>query len=136
MKKKSDSPQAILERKLWQLCREVAQKLWPDPVKCYTCGAGPLEGSNKQLGHFVRNSTAGAFLRYDMRILRWQCGGCNKWKNGNEGEYAIRLLRDHGPEYLLQIQQDKNRITKATDRYLEQVSFYERVLSGEEKMDL
>lgn len=131
LKKKSKFSQAKLERELWQLCRKVAEKrskLSYGVIYCFTCGNGPLEGSNRQLGHFIPKSVCGAYLKYDLRNLRFQCFRCNINAGGNGAEFYKRLVEKEGQEYVDALFNDKQKITKAVDRYIELKLLYEQEL--------
>lgn len=129
LKKKSKFSQAKLERELWQLCRQIAfkrSKLSFNAVYCFTCGNGPLEGPNRQLGHFIPKSVCGAYLKYDLRNLRFQCFRCNINAGGNGAEFYKRLVEKEGQEYVDTLFNDKQKIVKAVDRYLELKLLYEK----------
>jgi len=119
-----------IQKELWQMCRQIAHKIYPPEngvYKCYTCSK-PIEGSNKQLGHFIPSSTCGAFLRYSMRNLRFQCYHCNINCGGQGAEFYRRLVRDEGQEYVDQLFIDKEKIVKAYDFYLDTIENYKKML--------
>lgn len=95
--KKSELTKA--KEKLWKLMRKITEKRFPDS-KCYTCGRGPLEGSNRQLGHFITSSTCSTEMRYDLDNVRWQCYDCNINKNGNWVAFYKALQRDNGEQWV------------------------------------
>ena len=117
---------STVRNKLWQLCRKLADKLYPPT--CYTCGAANLTGSNKQLGHFIPSSTCGAYLRYDMRNLRFQCMRCNIHAGGNGAEYYRRMVTEVGQDAVDQLFKDKEVFTKA-DRL-----WYEREIAAKKEL--
>lgn len=127
--KKNNSKQSLskIEKKLWQLCRKVADVRCDAqniPPRCFTCDR-LVEGVNKQLGHFIPKSTCGAFLKYDMRNLRWQCYNCNINGGGQGAEFYKRLVEENDQNYVDQLFKDKQKIVKAMDKYLELISEYE-----------
>ena len=67
-------------------------------VKCFTC---PKTGHWKdfQAGHYIPQSMS-AKLVFDEHNVQVQCGGCNKYRNGNPTVYAIELCRKYGPMIL------------------------------------
>ena len=115
-----------LKAKLWGLCREIAHKIYPP--HCYTCESKNLEGSNKQLGHFIASSICGAFLRFDLRNLRWQCMRCNMHAGGNGAEYYRRMVIEVGQEAVDQLFRDKEKSIKAD------VIFYENKIAEYETL--
>lgn len=118
LRKKSKTSVAKLKNKLWELCRKVALILYPH--KCFTCDT-PLQAgtSNMQLGHFIPSSTCGAFLRYDLRNLRWQCMRCNVHGGGQGAIFYKRLVETEGQEYVDTLFQDKQKIVKADAQFYE-----------------
>ncbi len=118
-----------LQKVLWQECRRVADILYPPKngvSYCFTCSR-PVSGSNKQLGHFLAKSVCGAFLKYDMRNLRWQCYFCNINLGGNGAVFYRKLVETEGKKYVDQLFQEKQKITKAYDHYLIQLEKYRRI---------
>lgn len=116
-----------LKNKLWKLCREITDKRYK-PF-CFTCGRS-VEGSGKQLGHFIPSSVGGASLRYNLDQLRWQCYNCNINKSGNWPAFYENLVNEIGQGKVDILIALKNRITKA-DRY-----FYEmKILEYQEIVD-
>lgn len=106
---------------LWKLCRQYAMLKYPHV--CYTCGKRLKAGtSNMQLGHMFPSASCGAFLRYDMRNLRWQCFHCNINLGGNGAEFYRRMTQEVGESAIKKLCQERNLITK-TDRF-----FYEKYI--------
>ena len=126
LRKEGKQKISLVQRKLWEECRRVATVLYkPD---CYTCPSKNLSGSNKQLGHGPwPKSVLGAYLKYDMRVLRWQCSGCNQFKGGMGAEFYKRMLAEHGPEYMEQLERDRQVTVKALDHYLELLQKYKEM---------
>lgn len=131
LKKQSKQPISKLQRKLWEVCRKIALKTAQNRsghVSCFTCDASPLSGSNMQLGHFIPKSVCGAYLKYDLRNLRFQCMRCNIHGGGMGAEFYRRLVETEGQAYVDQLFQDKNKIVKAYDHYLSTLIEYESML--------
>lgn len=125
LRKESKQPISKIQRDLWQECRRIAGKRYK-PI-CYTCGTKGLEGSNKQLGHMLPKSTLGAYLKYDLRLLRWQCMRCNI-HGGGMGAIFIENMRDiEGDEYVDQILRDRNVTVKAYDHYKKLLEEYKLI---------
>ncbi len=121
LKKKSKQPISKIQRDLWQECRRVQGVKLAKPdgtVDCYTCSAKNLQGSNRQLGHVPwPKSTLGAFLKYDLRILKWQCMRCNQFMGGMGGDAYLRMSQENGAEFMNQLQKDRQKTVKAYDHY-------------------
>ena len=108
--RKKTSTLAKLKKQLWQLCREITIKR--DGSDCFTCPSKNLEGSSRQLGHFISSSICSTELRYDLRNLRIQCYACNIHKSGNWLAYENRLIREHGEAYVRELK-ERNEATKS-----------------------
>ncbi len=117
-----------LKNELWQLCRAIALKIYAH--KCYTCGVNLTVGTpNMQLGHLIPSSTCGAFLRHDLRNLRWQCYRCNINGGGEGAEYHRRMLQEIGQEKTEQLFKDKQIIVKADHLfYMNKIKEYKTLL--------
>lgn len=105
--RKKTSALAKLKKQLWQLCREITIKR--DGSDCFTCPSKNLEGSSRQLGHFISSSICSTELRYDLRNLRIQCYACNIHKSGNWLAYENRLIKEHGESYVRQLKEDNEK---------------------------
>lgn len=126
LSRKGKSPIAKLQQDLWQECRRVAlarYKPLDGIYRCYTCD-NPIEGSNRQLGHFIAKSICGSYLKYDLRNLRWQCYRCNINLSGNGAVFYDRLRNELGQEYIDELFKDKQKTIKAHDYYLELLEKY------------
>lgn len=120
LKKQSKQPISAIQRKLWELCRQVARKEFSNKdgtIDCYTCPAKNLQGSNCQLGHMMAKASLGAYLKYDMRLLRWQCARCNLFFGGNGAEFYRKMILEIGPTAMNEIILDKQKTVKAYDFY-------------------
>ena len=84
---------------------------------CYTCDTKNLSGSNWHTGHLLAKASLGAYLKYDLRVLRPQCGVCNLFRGGMGAEFLRRIIIHDGQEYVDQIFKDRNLIVKAYDHY-------------------
>lgn len=129
LKKQSKQPISKLQRKLWEHCRRIQGKALANPdgtVDCYTCPAKNLQGSNRQLGHGpYPKSTLGAFLKYDLRVLKWQDMRCNQFMGGMGAEFYKRMLAENGKEFMEQLEKDRQVSVKAYDFYQELLKQYE-----------
>lgn len=94
-------------------------------VDCYTCGAKNLQGSNRQLGHVPwPKATLGANLKYDLRVLKWQCFRCNINFSGLGGVAYPKMEREYGKEFMEQLERDRNVSVKAIDFYQQLLEKY------------
>lgn len=126
LKKVSKKPISKIQRELWQECRRVAS-LWYKK-DCYTCSAKNLIGSNCQLGHVpFPKSVLGANLKYDMRVLRWQCMRCNVHMGGMGAEAYKKMLREEGQAYMDKLEKERQESVKAYDWYTNLLEYYKGI---------
>lgn len=128
LRKKSKEPISRLQRKVWALCREIA--LIKYPHNCYTCPAKNLEGSNRQLGHMWAKASLGAYLKYDMRVLRWQCFSCNLHKGGMGADFWVNMVRENGQEYMDKLKAERQITVRAYEHYQSLIPLYEQELKN------
>lgn len=126
MKKKSKQPISKIQRQIWELCKEIVRKR--DGNTCVICGKQNLDGSGWHTGHFIPNSTCGAFLRYNLRNLHSSCYNCNINLGGNGALFLVALEKRYGRDFVDKIIQDKQTITKAD------IIFYENEKQNLEKI--
>lgn len=125
LKKQSKMPISKVQRKLWEECKRIIRKKYGNV--CYTCGRTGLEGSNWHTGHLIAKASLGAFLKYDLRLLRPQCYNCNI-NCGGMGAYFIEKMRQvEGDEYVNQILTDRSKTVKAYDHYLNLLNEYKKI---------
>ena len=125
MRQKSKQPISKIQRQIWKECRRIADKLYKND--CYTCGAKDLQGSNKQLGHLYSKATLSAYLKYDMRVLRWQCFRCNINGGGMGADYYARMLKEKGKAFMDKLEKDRQVTVKAYDFYVELLEKYKKL---------
>lgn len=124
--KKGKQPISKIQRLLWEECRRIAS-LWYKP-DCYTCPAKNLIGSNKQLGHVpFPKSVLGANLKYDMRVLRWQCMRCNIHGGGMGAEAYKKMLREEGKAYMDKLEKERQESVKAYQHYEQLLEYYKSI---------
>lgn len=132
MRKRSKSPLSKIQRELWDECRRIqgirlANK--DGSVDCYTCCAKDLQGSNRQLGHVPwPKATLGANLKYDLRLLRWQCFRCNINFSGMGGVAYPKLIQEKGQEFMDKLEQERNISVKAIDHYQQLLEEYKSII--------
>lgn len=69
-------------------------------------------------------ASVGAFLKYDLRILRPQCYFCNINCGGRGAEFYAKILKDMGERHMRELEQDRNVIVKAQDHYERLLELY------------
>lgn len=132
LKKKSKQKISVLQRKLWQLCREICKANYPN--SCFTCSQTDLTGANFQIGHLWPKASLGAFLKYDMRVLRPQCFRCNIHLGGNGAVFYERVLREIGESGMEKLQADRQVIVKAYPHYEKLLLDYTKILENLNKI--
>jgi len=126
LKRKSKSDIRKVQDELWIECKRIIDEQFG--TNCYTCPAKNLQGSNKQLGHVPwPKASLGAYLKYDLRVLRNQCMRCNIHGGGQGAEAYKRMLREEGKAYMDKLEQDRNITVKAIDFYRELLEEYKTI---------
>lgn len=129
LKKKSKQKISTIQNKLWQLCKQITRKKYGNT--CYTCGRGQLLGSNWQTGHMWAKASVGAYLKYDLRILRPQCSICNLFYGGQGAIFYAKMIREIGPEAMEKLEKDRQVTVNAHDHYLKLIEEYKKILNEE-----
>lgn len=75
----------------------------------------------------IPKSTLGAFLKYDLRVLRLQCTRCNIWGGGMGAIFIENMRKIEGNEYVDQILKDRQITVKAYDHYLLLLEQYKQI---------
>lgn len=119
LKRKSKSETRKIQDELWQECRRIIMSRYEEPHRCFTCDKF-IDGSNRQLGHFIPNSVGGAILRYNLDNLRLQCYYCNINLGGNGSEFYRRLVNEKGQPFVDALFELKHKSSvNALDHYKE-----------------
>lgn len=116
---------STIQRKLWVECRRIIRSRYEHT--CYTCNAQNLQGANLQTGHMLAKASVGAYLKYDLRVLRPQCYLCNIRHGGRGADFIENMRRIEGNEYVDQILKDRNVIVKAIDHYIQLLETYKQI---------
>lgn len=125
LNKVSKLPISKIQRLIWEEVKRIINKRYQHI--CYTCGKRDLVGSDKQVGHLIPKSTLGAFLKYDLRLLRLQCTRCNIWGGGMGAMFITNMRKIEGDEYVDAIMQDRFKTVKAYDHYLMLLEQYKKI---------
>ena len=115
LKKQSKQPISKIQRLLWEECRRIIKQRYGNV--CYTCGATNLTSSNWQIGHLFAKASLGAFLKYDLRVLRPQCFRCNIHFGGAGATFIENMRKRDGDSYVDAILLDRQKTVKAYDWY-------------------
>lgn len=126
LKKKSKAKISTIQNKLWDIIKQIVRKKYPNT--CYTCSRQGLSGSNWQTGHLWSKASLGAYLKYDLRVLRPQCYNCNINKGGAGADYYARMLEEIGQEEMEKLQKDRQVTVNAYDHYLKLIEEYTKIL--------
>lgn len=126
LRKQSKQKISVVQRKLWSLCKEITRKRYGNT--CYTCSQTNLSGSNWHTGHLWAKASLGAYLKYDLRVLRPQCYNCNINRGGAGADFYVRMLKEIGPEKMAQLQMDRHVTVNAYDHYLKLIDDYQSLL--------
>lgn len=115
IRKKSKEPISKLQRRIWEKCKAIIRKTHGNT--CYTCGRSGLIGSNWHTGHLWPKASLGAFLKYDLRVLRPQCYHCNINLGGNGAVFYERMSKEIGEEKMGQLKKDRQVTVRAYEHY-------------------
>lgn len=106
LKRKSKTPLAKAQAKLWELCKQLTRKNYG--YTCYTCGQ---ETEAPHTGHFISSSVCSGDLRFSLDNLRPQCYRCNIHLSGNWIAYEERLTKEKGKKWVEALKK-RNQETK------------------------
>lgn len=128
LRKKGKSEISKVQTKLWELCKQITRKKYGNV--CYTCGAVGLSASNWHTGHLIPKASLGAFLKYDLRVLRPQCYHCNINLGGNGAEFYRRMIIEVGPTAVNEIIEDRQVEVRALEHYKKLIGEYEKLITS------
>jgi hypothetical protein len=129
LKKQSKDSISKLQRDLWELCKQIIRVQYPNV--CYTCGQKNLEGKNWHTGHMWAKASLGAYMKYDLRVLRPQCYSCNVNKGGMGADFYSNMLRENGKKYMEKLTQDRQVEVRAYDHYTMLLEKYKIILENQ-----
>lgn len=126
LKKVSKAPISKIQKQIWIECKRIVDRQYG--TDCYTCNAKNLQGSNKQLGHVPwAKASLGAYLKYDLRVLRNQCMRCNIHLGGQGGVAYARMLKEEGYMYMENLSRERQVTVKAYDHYSRLLAYYKTI---------
>lgn len=95
-KKYQEGYRKKLHKECWKMMSEVVRRKGADidgMQECYTC-LGSFHWKSMNAGHRFHNK-----LDFDFDNIHPQCVYCNKYLDGNLGEYERHLIYDYGLEF-------------------------------------
>ena len=75
-------------------------------VRCYTCGK-VIHWKEANASHYLHNK-----LDFEPANVKPCCVGCNKFKHGNLGAFAERLIFEYGADVVQDLRRRSNEIWK------------------------
>lgn len=125
MRKKSKQSISLIQRKIWQECKRITRARYGN--SCYTCSTTGLVGSNWHTGHLFAKASLGAYMKYDLRVLRPQCYHCNINLGGRGADFYLKMLAEIGQEKMEQLLKDRQVSVKAYDFYVTLLEKYKKL---------
>lgn len=122
MRKESKQKISLIQRKIWAECKRIIRARYGNV--CFTCERTGLIGSNWHTGHLWAKAALGAYLKYDLRVLRPQCYDCNINKGGMGADFYRKMVKENGQEYMDSLQRERQITVKAYDFYLDLLAKY------------
>ena len=104
---------SAIHKELWKLMSEYVRKR-DESNGCITCDKR-LNWAEMQAGHFVHVNS----LDYNLKNINSQCAGCNCYKHGDLGQYAINIDKKWGAGTAEELLSLKHKIHKFTREELE-----------------
>lgn len=122
LKKQSKQKISVIQRKIWDECKRITRREHGNT--CYTCGKKNLEGSNWHTGHLWAKASLGAYMKYDLRVLRPQCYHCNINLGGAGADFYLKMWEENGENYMQELKKDRQVMVKAYDFYVNLLEEY------------
>ena len=72
-------------------------------------------------------ASLGAYLKYDLRVLRPQCFRCNMRLGGMGAEFYRRMLDEIGKEAMDKLEKDRQVRVNAYDHYVKILAEYRAI---------
>ena len=102
-----------LHKRLWSIFSEYVRR--KSKGECYTCRV-KKDWRELDASHFLHGR-----LDYSEINVRACCRKCNRFIHGNLGNYAERLLREHGSSILDDLRREAAQIKKWTPEEFEEL---------------
>lgn len=129
LKKQSKQSISKIQRLIWDECKRIVRATYINKDgtwNCYTCGRLISLPKDAQTGHMLAKASVGAYLKYDLRLLRIQDYWCNINLGGNGAIFIENMRQREGDGYVDGILKDRNKIVKAYDHYTELLKEYKK----------
>jgi hypothetical protein len=110
-----------LEKKAWDVFSKWIRNRDADEngyCKCISCGV-VKHWKELQGGHFVKSGNK--LVKFDEHNVHAQCVRCNKYLDGNEGEYARVILQRYGESELNRLLDSKGKECKRNRQDFEDI---------------
>lgn len=88
---------------------------------CFTCKKETTDNGDLQASHFNLDSKNGNSTSFDERNVHGCCKRCNRYLNGNLGNYATEIVKKYGQAELERLQSLKLISKKWTINELDQI---------------
>lgn len=72
-------------------------------------------------------ASLGAYLKYDLRILRPQCYHCNMNLGGQGALFYAKMLKENGKAYMTRLEKDRQVNIKALPHYQMLLEEYKKI---------
>ena len=125
LNKKSNSEIKTVQDLLWAECKRIIRARYLN--ECYTCEAKGLMGANWHTGHMIAKAALGAYMKYDLRVLRPQCYRCNMRLGGMGSVFIENMRKIEGNRYVNKILKDRNVYASALDHYKKLLEEYKQI---------
>lgn len=125
LRKASKQPISKLQRLIWDEVKRITRTRHPNV--CFTCGRKDLAGSNWHSGHMWPKAALGAYMKYDLRIIRPQCYFCNVNLGGRGADFYAKMLAEIGPEAMAALEAERQVTVKAYDFYAKILEQYRKI---------
>jgi hypothetical protein len=89
-----------------------------DAIRCYCGKIVPIELSD--CSHYVDRRHMGT--RYSEKNCAASCRSCNRFEEGNKDEFALWLVKKHGPGILDELHKAKYTITRMDEFQLDLIT--------------
>ncbi len=126
LRKHGKSEISKVQKELWELCKQIIRLQYGNT--CYTSGKTGLQGSNWHTGHMWPKASLGAYLKYDLRILRPQSYDENINRGGNGAVFYAKMLKIHGKAYMNRLEKDRQVEVNALEHYKKLIPVYKEIL--------
>jgi len=100
---------AKLDEKLWKIFSEFIRLRDANENgygQCVTCGKW-LHWTRADAGHYWPKG-AFRFLKFEEKNVGFQCGGCNRFKEGNQVLFREYLIRKYGEKIVSELDESRH----------------------------